>query len=73
MEVSRRLQVIEMVGMRWGKETHLMGAENLSLVVVGSGAPTKPDFLTRASRSFFKLLLAVHIVLEASWRLLEGV
>jgi len=38
-----------------GEETHLTEAENSSLVVVGGGAPTKPDFLARASPSFFKL------------------
>ena len=56
MEVSRRLQVIETVGMRWGKETHLMEADNPNLVAVGSGALEKPDFPARASPSFFKIL-----------------
>jgi len=68
MEVSRRLQVIETVRMRWGKETHLMEAKNPILVAVGGGAPTKPDFSTRASPSFLKLFWVAPIVLEASWR-----
>jgi len=38
MEVSRLLQVIKTVGMRWGEETHLTEAENSSLVAVGGGA-----------------------------------
>jgi len=56
-----------------GNETHLMEAENPSLVAVGGVAPTKPDFPARASSSFFRLLWSVSIALEASWRLLEGV
>jgi len=48
-----------------------MEAENSSLVAVGGGASAKPDFSTRASPSFFKLLWAVPIALETSWRLLE--
>jgi len=43
-----------------------MKAENPSLVAVGGGAPGKPDFLARASPSFFKLFWAVLIALEAS-------
>jgi len=38
MEVSRLLQVIKTVGMRWGEETHLTEEENSSLVAVGGGA-----------------------------------
>jgi len=37
-----------------------MEAGNPSLEAVGGGVPTKPDFL-------------FSVVLEASWRLLEGV
>jgi len=33
MEVSRRLQVIKMVVIKWGEETYLMETKNLNLVV----------------------------------------
>jgi len=32
-----------------------MEVENPSLVVVGGGAPVRPDFSARASPSFYKL------------------
>ena len=63
MEVSRCFQAIKMVGMRWRERDAPNGGRKPEF---GGGAPAKPDFPTRASLSFFKLLWVVPIVLEAS-------
>jgi len=63
MEVSRRFQVIKIVGMRWRERNAPNGGRKPEF---GGGALTKTDFPTRASSSFFELFWAVPIVLEAS-------
>jgi len=53
MEVLRRLQVIEMVGMRWGIVTHLMEEENLSLVAELRRGPIFQRGLIQGFSSYF--------------------